>query len=77
MEILTKKNVRRDGNLLIIELPESFVATELDVMVYPSLGSSNRNSDSNISDFLASLPEISEQDIHFIEEKRKHLNLWI
>jgi hypothetical protein len=77
METLTKKNIRRKGNQLIIELPESFHATEVDVLVYPSQVENEGSKSASMSDYLAGWPEMTDSDLKYIEEKRKHLQAWI
>ena len=77
METLTKKNIRRKGNQLIIELPESFHATEVDVLVYPSQVEHEGPKPVSMSDYLAGWPDLSDSDLNYIEEKRKHFKEWI
>jgi hypothetical protein len=36
MEAIRKKNIKRTGKQLIIDLPEDFKAEEVDVIVWPS-----------------------------------------
>ena len=77
METLTKKNIRREGNQVIIELPESFHATQVDVLVYPSQVEEKGSPSSSMSDYLAEWPDLPDNDLKYIEEKRKHLQAWI
>ncbi len=77
METLTKKNIKRKGNQLIIELPDSFEATEVDVLVYPSQADDRGSKAASMSEYLADWPNLPEKDLKYIEEKRKHLQAWI
>ncbi len=77
METLTKKNIRRNGNQVIIELPESFHANEVDVLVYPSQVEDKDSKSLSMSDYLAGWPDMPDSDLNYIEEKRKHFQAWI
>ncbi len=77
METLTKKNIKRNGNQLIIELPESFHAKEVDVLVYPSQKEEDDLKIAPMSEYLLSWPDMDERDFKHIEDKRKHLQAWI
>jgi hypothetical protein len=78
MEIVRKKNIRRKGNRLVIDLPPSFEATEVDVLVFPSHVQANEQMQpENMSDFLSQLPDMSDEVLKEIDEKRKHLQGWI
>lgn len=75
MEALKQNSIKRDGNKIVLILPDSFTAEEVDVLIWPS-DKNNTIPDSNLSAELLSWPEMSDEELSSINEKRKHLNTW-
>ncbi|MEO8209481.1 MAG: hypothetical protein ABI840_02885 [bacterium] len=49
MEAIRRK-IKRTGNKLIIELPEDFIAEEIEMIIFPKESSEERNSSENETD---------------------------
>ncbi|MDQ3019139.1 MAG: hypothetical protein M3R36_01000 [Bacteroidota bacterium] len=49
MEAIRRK-IKRTGNKLIIELPEDFIAEEIEMIIFPYESSEERNSSENETD---------------------------
>lgn len=78
-----KKIVRPDEHgRIVIELPSEFRAEEVEVIVlqYPNeLNSGVTTPNSPLTEeqkLLLAFPVATEEDLAFIEEKRRHINEW-
>ncbi|MEO6547734.1 MAG: hypothetical protein ABIN94_07025 [Ferruginibacter sp.] len=77
MEAIKQSHLKRTGNKLIITIPDSFAAEEVDVLIWPSEKSSESvKSVLPLSEQLLNWPEMTDEELNLIEEKRKHLNSW-
>ncbi len=75
MEAIKQSRIRRKGKELILILPDSFTAEEVDVIIWPSSEDPIDTSNSVSADLL-NWPEMTDEELSFITEKRKHLNAW-
>ncbi len=75
MEAIKQSRVKRDGNKITLILPDTFSAEEVDVLIWPSNEETEPN-DKNISSELLGWPEMTDEELAVITEKRKHLNAW-
>ncbi len=75
MEAIKQNRIKRDGNKITLILPDTFSAEEVDVLIWPSNEKAEPN-DKNISPDLLSWPEMTDEELAAITEKRKHLNAW-
>ena len=75
MEAVKKTRIKRNGNQLILTLPDTFKAEEVDVLIWPS-GEESSQTAKTISDDLLQWPEMTDEEFSRISEKRKHLNAW-
>lgn len=74
MEAIKKTRIKRSGNQLIVTLPDSFTAEEVDVLIWPS--NEDVAPSKNVSEDLLQWPEMTDEELALINEKRKHLNAW-
>ena len=75
MEAIKRTHVKRNGKELIVILPESFTAAEVDVLIWPSDEETEKPNE-NISPGLLKWPQMTDEEFSSIVEKRKHLNAW-
>jgi hypothetical protein len=75
MEAVKKTRVKRSGNQLILTLPDTFTAEEVDVLIWPS-NEDTGAAPKNLSADLLQWPEMTDEELSLINEKRKHLNAW-
>ena len=75
MEAIKKTRIKRSGNELILTLPESFTAEEVDVLIWPS-NEGTAAPVNNVSADLLQWPEMTDEELSLISEKRQHLNAW-
>ncbi len=75
MEAIKKTRIKRSGNKIIVTLPDTFKAEEVDVLVWPS-NEENTDVIKSLSADLLAWPEMTDQELALINEKRKHLNAW-
>ena len=75
MEAIKKTRIKRSGNQLIVTLPDTFVAEEVDVLIWPSTEEPLAPIKS-LSEDLLQWPEMTDEELSLINEKRKHLNAW-
>ena len=75
MEAIKQSHIKRNGNELVLILPDSFKAEEVDVLIWPSNDVPSDLNKSMSADLLK-WPEISDEELSLINEKRKHLNSW-
>jgi len=75
MEAIKKTRIKRSGNQLIVTLPDTFVAEEVDVLIWPS-AEEPLVPLKNLSEDLLQWPEMTDKELSLINEKRKHLNAW-
>lgn len=75
MEAVKKTRIKRSGNQLILTLPDTFKAEEVDVLIWPSSEEAIQTA-TGISDDLLQWPEMTDEEFLQIAEKRKHLNAW-
>ena len=80
MEAIRKSRIRRKGNEIVVQLPDSFTANEVDVIVWASDNAIDENKETaninSFSEYLLNWPEMSDEELQSIEEKRKQLNKW-
>ena len=80
MEAIRKSRIRRKGNEIVVQLPDSFTANEVDVIVWASDNAIDENKETaninSFSEYLLNWPEMSDEELQSIEEKRKQLNQW-
>lgn len=55
MEAIRKKKVKRTGKKLIIDLPDTFIAEEVDLILWPSIDESVPQQDTELSKWRQSL----------------------
>lgn len=75
---IVKPNEKRQ---VVIDLPADFLADEVEVIILPVLEPVKAISDSeqNLTEeqkLLLAFPVATDEDIEFIEEKRRHFNSW-
>ncbi len=75
METIKQTRVKRNGNKLILTLPETFKAEEVDVLIWPS-DKENALTNESLSNHLLEWPQMSDEELSYINEKRRHLNAW-
>ena len=75
MEAVKKTRIKRSGNQLILTLPDTFTAEKVDVLIWPSNEDAGAPSQ-NLSADLLQWPEMTDEELSLINEKRKHLNAW-
>jgi hypothetical protein len=75
MEAIKRTHVKRKGNELVLILPDSFTAAEVDVLIWPSDEEIEKPNESISADLLK-WPEMTDEEFSSINEKRKHLNEW-
>lgn len=75
MEAIKKTRIKRSGNEILVTLPDSFKAEEVDVLIWPS-DEESTNVVKNLSADLLAWPEMTDEELALINEKRKHLNAW-
>ena len=80
MEAIRKSRIRRRGNEIVVQLPDSFTASEVDVIVWASDNAADENKETDninsFSEYLLNWPEMTDEELQSIEEKRKQLNQW-
>ena len=80
MEAVRKSRIRRRGNEIVVQLPDSFTANEVDVIVWASDNAADENKETDninsFSEYLLNWPEMTDEELQSIEEKRKQLNQW-
>jgi hypothetical protein len=77
MEAIKQSHIKRTGNKLILTIPDSFSAEEVDVLIWPSETAKENSKNTNlISEQLLQWPVMTDEEFQFIEEKRKHFNEW-
>ena len=80
MEAIRKSRIRRKGNEIVVQLPDSFTANEVDVIVWASDNAIDENKETaninSFSEYLLNWPEMSDEELQSIEEKRNQLNKW-
>jgi hypothetical protein len=75
MEAIKQSRIKRKGKELVLILPDSFTAEEVDVLIWPSNeGFENVNKD--LSAELLKWPEMTDEELSVINEKRKHLDAY-
>jgi len=75
MEAIKKSRIKLKGKELVLTLPDSFTAEEVDVLIWPS-NEESAELNKNISADLLKWPEMTDEELSLINEKRKHLNSW-
>ena len=75
MEAIKKSRIKLKGKELVLTLPDSFTAEEVDVLIWPS-NEESVELNTNISADLLKWPEMTDEELSLINEKRKHLNSW-
>ncbi len=75
MEAIKQTRIKRTGKELILVLPDNFTADEVDILIWPS-NEGIEICEKKISDDLLQWPEMSDEELATITEKRKHLNAW-
>jgi hypothetical protein len=75
MEAIKKARIKRSGNKLIVTLPDSFVAEEVDVLIWPS-NEEQGPTQNSLSDDLLQWAEMTDEELSAITEKKQHLNAW-
>ena len=80
MEAVRKSRIRRRGNEIVVQLPDSFTANEVDVIVWASDNAIDENKETaninSFSEYLLNWPEMTDEELQSIEEKRNQLNKW-
>lgn len=75
MEAIKKTRIKRSGNQLIVTLPDTFKAEEVDILIWPSNEEVPAPAKS-LSEDLLQWPEMTDEELSLIHEKRQHLNAW-
>ena len=75
MEAIKKTRIKRTGNQLLVTLPDTFKAEEVDVLIWASNEEASPPA-TNISEDLLLWPEMTDEELSLINEKRQHLNAW-
>ncbi len=75
MEAIKKTRIKRTGNQLILTLPDTFEAEEVDVLIWASNEEASLPP-TNLSQDLLQWSIMTDEELSFINEKRKHLNAW-
>ena len=80
MEAIRKSRIRRRGNEIVVQLPDSFTANEVDVIVWASDTATDENKETAntnaFREYLLNWPEMTDEELQSIEEKRNQLNKW-
>ncbi len=75
MEAIKKTRVKRNGNKITLTLPDSFTAEEVDVLIWPS-NDTTETPVKRMREDLLNWPEMTDEELTLINEKKKHLNAW-
>ena len=75
MEAIKKTRLKRSGNQLLVTLPDTFKAEEVDVLIWASNEEVSPPA-TNISEDLLLWPEMTDEEFSLINEKRQHLDAW-
>ena len=75
MEAIKRTRIKRNGNLLTVTLPDTFKAEEVDILIWPSAEEAFSCA-KNVSEDLLQWPEMTDEELSLINEKRQHLNAW-
>ncbi len=75
MEAIKKTHIKCTGNQLTLTLPETFKAEEVDVLIWASNEETPRPA-TNRSEDLFLWPDMTDDELLLINEKRQHLNAW-
>ena len=75
MEAIKQTRIKRSGNQLLVTLPDTFKAEEVDVLIWASNEEVSPPA-TNISEDLLLWPEMTDEELSLINEKRQHLNAW-
>lgn len=75
MEAIKRTRIKRNGNELIVTLPDTFKAEEVDILIWPS-AEEGYSATKNVSEDLLQWPEMTDEELSLINEKRQHLNAW-
>ena len=75
MEAIKKTRIKRSGNQLLVTLPDTFKAEEVDVLIWAS-NEEATIPQTNLSEELLLWSDMTDEELSFINEKRQHLNAW-
>ena len=73
MEAIKKTRIKRTGNQLLVTLPDTFKAEEVDVLIWASNEEATTPA-TNISEDLLLWSEMTDEELSLINEKRQYLN---